>query len=359
MTIATLQDNIRHLPPPMKSPSGAVLVVYHMGRSEVGAFAPLSHFGTLNAAFERLLQKDVLPNVAEGQENYLNGTSFYAVQLRIGNPLVVDDDFTWSSNGINADARKHFTSAEQAYIDDIKKMSDKSVRAELQQGEIYLDASTPEDNRKNLVRQRTIAVLEAKGYDSIAYVNRDEDIGSISWINFRPQQVESIYSGPMIDSPARPLPTRPRAWTEGIREAFTLRTPPPMRGLPLGDAWRWESAPEKVAEIADHFAEVEARLCAEQDVREIQFQAEIAIALYDPEYVAARVSNGDTAIAAFYERCQQRMSELAATTPEDLPSWQRAYLPEIKRAAGEIDARATTLTRAPASVPQAPLRPSF
>lgn len=355
MNNAPVQDNIRPLPPPLKSPSGEVLVVYHMGRAEVGAFAPLSHFGTLNAAFERLLQKDVMPNI-DGQENYLNGTSFYAVQLRIANPLVVDDDFTWSSNGINADARKHFTTVEQAYIDDIKKMPDKAVLAELQQGEIYLEASTPDDNRKNLVRQRTIAVLEAKGYDGIAYVNRDEDIGSISWINFRPQQVESVYSGPMIDSPARPLPARPKAWAEGIGNLFSLRTPPPMRGLPLKDAWRWQSPPEKVAEIVDHFAEREARRCAEQDLREQQFQAEIAIALYDPEYVAGRVANGDTAIARFYEHCQKHMGELAAKAPEELPSWQRACLPDIKRAAAEIDARAATMV--PAS-PRVFAQPSF
>ena len=354
MTTTPTQDDTRPLPPPLKAPSGEVLVVYHMGRAEVGAFAPLSHFGTLNAAFERLLQKDVLPNI-DGQENYLNGTSFYAVQLRIANPLVVDDDFTWSSNGINADARKHFTSAEQAYIDDIQNMSDRSVLAELQQGQIYPDAGAPADNRKNLVRQRTISVLESKGYDSIAYVNRDEDIGSISWINFRPQQVESIYSGPMMDSPVRPLPARPKSWLESVRDVFSLHAPPPATTLPQHDSWRWVTPPEKVTDIADHFAEMEARRCAEQDMREQQFQAEISIALYDPEYVAGRVANGDTIIAAFYERCQQRMGELATKAPEELPSWQRAYLPEIKRAAGEISTRAAAVTASP----RIQARPSF
>lgn len=355
MTVAGQQGHIRVLPPPLESPSGGVLRVYHMGRADVDSFAPFSHFGTLNAAFERLIQKDVLVR-GESPETYLNGTTFYAVQLRIENPLVVDDDFTWGSNGINNATAQHFNADERRYIGAVKDLSDQAVRAELAQGQIYDIGADLHDNRHRLTHQRMVAVLEAKGYDGIAYINRDEDIGSVSWVNFRPQQVESIYSGPMTDNPCVELAARPKSWREGLMGVFCDRASARIAGLPQLAGHRMETPPETVTKIVDHFADVEARWCAEQDLREQQFRTEIAIALYDPEYVAGRVANGDTAIAKFYERCQQRMGELAATPPEDLPSWQRVCLPEIKRAAGEIKARSAIA--APAS-PRAQSQPPF
>ncbi len=355
MTTAKQPENARALPPPLESPAGGVLSVYHMGRADVGSFAPFSHFGTLNAAFERLIQKDVLVR-GESPDTYLNGTTFYAVQLRIKNPLVVDDDFTWDSNGINNATAQHFNADERRYLDAVNDMSDQAIRAELAQGQLYDAGDSVADNRRHLAQQRMVAVLESKGYDGIAYINRDEDIGSVSWVNFRPQQVESIYSGAMTNKPCVALPARPKSWRENLASVFSGHAVAPVEGLPQLAGYRMKTPPETVAKIVDHFADVEARWCAEQDMREQQFQAEIAIALYDPEYVAGRVANGDIAIAAFYERCQQRMSELAATAPEELPSWQRTYLPEIKRAAGEINTRAAT---AVAARPKPQAQPSF
>lgn len=336
-------DNTRPLPPPLRSPAGGVLSVYHMGRADVGCFAPFSHFGTLNAAFERMIQKDVVAQGAAAQA-CLDGTVFYAVQLRLQNPLVVEDDFTWNSNGINNDTWRHFSAAERQYVEAARALPDHAARAELTQGALYEAASDPDENRRNVARQRMVSVLEAKGYDGIAYINRDEDSGSVSWVNFRPQQVESVYSGPMTDKPCVILPKRPRGRLECLAAMFgvcaTAPGPVSVSGLSALQGGRLESTPETIAQIADHFAAAEARWCAEQDMREQQFRAEIAIALYDPEYVAARVCDGDTGFARFYERCQQRMSALAAAAPEDMPAWQRAYLPDIKRAAGVAGIRA-------------------
>lgn len=346
MTARPPSENIRALPPPLESPSGEVLSVYHMGRAAVDSFAPFSHFGTLNAAFERMLQKDVMAD--SSPEAYLNGTTFYAVQLRIKNPLVVDDDFTWDSNGINSATMRHFDTGDRRYIDAVHTMPDHAVRAELAQGQLYGIGDNAADNKRHLARQRMVAVIEAKGYDGLAYINRDEDIGSVSWVNFRPQQVESVYSGPMTDKPCVVLPARPRSWHENLTAAFSRHADAPAAGLASLQGARFESSPQTVAGIVDHFADIEAQWCAEQDLRERQFKAEIEIALYDPEYVASRVADGDTAIAAFYERCQQRMSALAAADPEDLPSWQRAYLPDIKHAVQDLAARSAAAQQIPA-----------
>lgn len=332
----------KELPSALTSQKGDVLTVYHFGRAPVTSFRPLSHFGTLNAAFERFIQKDILPNGAT-EEAYLDGAVFYPVHLRIKNPLIVEDDCSWGSNGTTMSTMKHLSPAEQSHAVQALSSSvpDGEVLNELQQAGLYEIDQDPQQNRYNLKCQRVIAMLESKGYDSIAYINREEDSGSVSWVNFRPQQVVGAYCGPLTDQPCHPLQGKPRDWRDHLVDIFSNSAKQPSSSLPLLENARWVTPPDMVGIIVDHFADVHEQWRADQDMREQQFQAEIEIARYDPEYVAARVSNGDTAIADFYERCRTRMIALATTPAQDLPEWQRAYMPKIKQAAGAIQAHPT------------------
>lgn len=327
----------RQLPPLLADAEGQTLTVYHYGQGNVDEFQPLSHFGTMKAAFERFIQKDVLVK-GTSQDVYLNGNVFYPVHLRIKNPLIVDDDFTWAENGVTHSCMKQLSGLDVLYTKEPQeqgKMTVTQVAEELRAGGLFVAGDDDGKNRNNLVKQRIIAVLEKQGYDGIAYMNRDEDIGSISWVNLRPQQVESAISGPFTTKPCQNLEVPKDGLVSKLIRQFDSSAT--ATGQELGSIRdrRWSSSPKTVDGVVAYFQGVQDGWDSDVRQRELLFRSSIAVAALGQEEIDRRVQDGDTTIAAFYESCRRRMVDLATKSPQAVEAWQRPYLDEIRQRFGQ------------------------
>lgn len=164
--------------------NGNPKVVYHGTRfnEPFEEFWPMSHFGTVKAAEDRIGLKKV-----EGQ-------NIYPVYLRIENPLDLGDEWspvgTWQND---ADMFRQIAAklGREVFIKG-DGGPDPALHAAAMRMRELADASEFRSMHSLRWRAEAATVLEAVGYDGIVYKNAAEDIGSISYVAFRPEQVKSV-----------------------------------------------------------------------------------------------------------------------------------------------------------------------
>jgi hypothetical protein len=153
--------------------NGDPLVVYHgtsrMGRDgEFDQFFPFAHFGTAEAANERIQDQrerrptDRLARMVgrDPQGIQREGERIIPVYLSIQNPLRIVDDASASS-------------MEDMYF----QVNKAGVKVRYQAG---------------ATMQELVDALKSRGYDGFVYENKVEDKGSESWVAFDPGQVKSV-----------------------------------------------------------------------------------------------------------------------------------------------------------------------
>ena len=133
------------------------IIAYHGTTDDISQFRPLTHFGTEQAARDRM---DYKKNA--------NG-KIYKVQLDIRNPFTIKD-----FPGIHYDRVYAFE------LRDKKKLSQEDMAA----------ITTLEDPVQ--LRAALLAKVKELGYDGFVYKNRYEDKGNISYVILDPSQVKVL-----------------------------------------------------------------------------------------------------------------------------------------------------------------------
>ena len=133
------------------------IIAYHGSVDDITQFRPLTHFGTEQAARDRM---DYKKNV--------NG-KIYKVQLNIHNPFTIKD-----FPGIHYDRVYAFE------LRDKKKLSQEDMAA----------ITTLDDPAE--LRAALLAKVKELGYDGFVYKNRYEDKGNISYVILDPSQVKVL-----------------------------------------------------------------------------------------------------------------------------------------------------------------------
>lgn len=133
------------------------IIAYHGSVDDITQFRPLTHFGTEQAARDRM---DYKKNV--------NG-KIYKVQLDIHNPFTIKD-----FPGIHYDRVYAFE------LRDKKKLSQEDMAA----------ITTLDDPAE--LRAALLAKVKELGYDGFVYKNRYEDKGNISYVILDPSQVKVL-----------------------------------------------------------------------------------------------------------------------------------------------------------------------
>lgn len=133
------------------------ITAYHGTDSDIKQFRPLTHFGSEVAAKDRIAYKK------------LNG-KIYKVELDINNPAIIKDFAGVHSPRLFSFALKN------ANI--------------LSRDEMLSISLGDEDN--SIKAAKLIKLLKSKGYDGIAYKNRYEDRGHISYVILDPNQARIV-----------------------------------------------------------------------------------------------------------------------------------------------------------------------
>jgi len=164
--------------------AGAPLVLYHGTRADFSVFKPLSHFGTQRAANDRIVGVRYRP------ERPFEGENIYPVFLSLQNPIDVGvEDAGWAGPWDND-------------IDMFRQVSrvlrDRGEAGLADQIDELLAAGPTSDELSwgsTAVAHTMIAdLLTAAGYDGVQYTNAYEDVGSTSYVAFRPEQIKSIFN---------------------------------------------------------------------------------------------------------------------------------------------------------------------
>lgn len=137
------------------------ITAYHGTDADIDVFRPLTHFGSLTSANDRMSYKKIKGKI-------------YQVELYINNPAVIKDFAGIHSPTQFAFALKHAKIISQDEMMTVTRL-----------------AGQPEEQTPILVD-----LIRSKGYDSIAYKNRYEDKGHISYVILDPSQAKIIDSSP-------------------------------------------------------------------------------------------------------------------------------------------------------------------
>ena len=151
-------------------PQGAPLVCYHGSFVDVqGPWRVFTHFGTAEAASHRANPDGYDLDQIDGPPR------IYPVFLRITNPIWYEDDPSEDPEVGPWDALDNLMATvtiDPAEVQAIKAMW-----------------RTPSEQTERLAQ-----LFERHGHDGLAYRNRVEDAGSVSWVVFRDDQVWSAFS---------------------------------------------------------------------------------------------------------------------------------------------------------------------
>ncbi len=215
----------------MLTKNGQPITLYHGTAAEFDVFRPLSHFGTRRAA-ETILRssgnhiKPDLLSYSDKTSAVSGRAHLIPVQLNMSHPLPlsdmghtlkgykntlfklmlarqlgVDSPILYArqlaaEQGLDAEkvffklCRQATFMAQHRFIfNDPLTLPAAAVHRELWFGHLYPLTNDDTQNRENLIVQRMVRYLESLGYDGISYINDLEDVGSLSYIIFRPKQV--------------------------------------------------------------------------------------------------------------------------------------------------------------------------
>ncbi len=167
-----------------------LLTAYHGTFGELQLpFRPLTHFGTLKAATDRMatVARDAasavrmlksparipawrLPSIERDATRHGAPPRIYAVSLHMNNPARIRDA-----------AVKHSPTQIAFGLRDSKLITQEEM----------LTVTTLVDSEQEQIRT-LVALLHSKGFDGVVYRNRYEDTGSDSYIILDPSQVVSV-----------------------------------------------------------------------------------------------------------------------------------------------------------------------
>jgi hypothetical protein len=164
---STTARDARNLDATVRAPEPGRHAAFHSSPAlDIQSFAPLSHFGSEQAATDRTRSA-----LRQGIATWL-----YEVELEIKNPLRIPD---FKKNVARSAVHTPLRIADLLYYDMRPPVLTDQERTEI---------TKVHDNEAESA-SRLIRILEAKGYDGMVYTNRWEDPGSLSWIIFHPEQV--------------------------------------------------------------------------------------------------------------------------------------------------------------------------
>ena len=147
--------------------NGRPLLCYHGTRGDFGDdYYPLSHFGTLGAATERLSGwgGELAP--------YGDDANIRPVYLRIRNPYqTVDND------------------GDESYAIHVlgELLQKRKIAKPLHDRLVYNYESVPD------LEEEFVQIMQGLGHDGLVYRNNWEEAGSVSWVIFDPAQVWPLF----------------------------------------------------------------------------------------------------------------------------------------------------------------------
>lgn len=156
---------------------GSPLLCHHGTTKKFDRFTPLSHFGTFEAAHERLYFKarnhfqDLRKRGFDKVNPAPKGARIIGAYLRIEKPLTIVDD-------ANGDVRSFIRRIGEAML--ANGWDEREITAMTQ----------PKDPMP------LIEALRQRKYDGFAYTNTWEDAGSTSWVVFDADQVWQVNAAP-------------------------------------------------------------------------------------------------------------------------------------------------------------------
>ena len=149
------------------------VIAYHASvQGALSAFVPLTHFGSREAALHR----------ARGLAETGQPVTLYEVRLVIGALRQISD----LPSGDRSARHSWLRLADHLHYD----TSPRVISA--QERDRILAAAAPAGSKSAAGITMLVAILRARGIDTLAYANRFEDPGSISWIITDPAQVTII-----------------------------------------------------------------------------------------------------------------------------------------------------------------------
>ncbi len=160
---------------------GKPKVMYHGTQRDVSSFSPFSHFGTLEAANDRVDTLDFFYS-GIGRPDRGEGTNIIPVYLKVENPLRLPD-----LAGIDNDTFEPFKGRRRKDQYPLGWEGEEAISTMLLKHRI-IDIDEFEEHRSN---HEALQLLSKKGYDGIVYTNIVEDPGRDSWIVFHPTQIKS------------------------------------------------------------------------------------------------------------------------------------------------------------------------
>lgn len=154
--------------------NGEPLVVYHSTREVFNSFQPLSHFGTADAAEERLKAyrgDGPIDDLFGGYEpTPRTGENTIPVYLNIANPLEIED------TGVDF------------FLSDLMEEAGVPSNEATRINKLFEE----EDATQGV--NELLNAIQSEGFDGFKYINEVEDPGSISWMPLRPTQIKSIFN---------------------------------------------------------------------------------------------------------------------------------------------------------------------
>ena len=147
------------------------LTAYHGTADTITQFRPLTHFGSIKAAEDRMTYKKIKGRV-------------YEVDLDINNPAVIKD-----FPGVHSATQFAFALKKAKIFTQDEMLSVTTIDGDGTGVEYWL---ANKDRLEREKREQLIKLLKSKGYDGMAYVNRYEDKGHTSYVILDSNQAKIV-----------------------------------------------------------------------------------------------------------------------------------------------------------------------
>lgn len=160
-------------------------LVFHYSASEkhFDKFKSFSHFGTNKAAEERF------DYFYDGDDEITQIGFTVPCFLNIKKPMFIED-FQSSSNMLAYDLYIN----DKITFEELYNVSNNSFKVLIKTESDFNNIERKYFSYFDFDDKKLVKLLSSKGYDGFCYINEVEDVGSISWIIFNPNQVWRLFS---------------------------------------------------------------------------------------------------------------------------------------------------------------------
>lgn len=160
-------------------------LVFHYSASEYhfDKFKSFSHFGTNKAAEERF------DYFYDGDDEITQIGFTVPCFLNIKKPMFIED-FQSSSNMLAYDLYIN----DKITFEELYNVSNNSFKELIKTESDFNNIDQKYFSHFDFDDKKLVKLLSNKGYDGFCYINEVEDVGSMSWIIFNPNQVWRLFS---------------------------------------------------------------------------------------------------------------------------------------------------------------------